>query len=391
MLIDLDHFKEVNDSLGHPKGDLLLQEVAYRLLGCVRKTDTVARLGGDEFAVILGELEDIAGVGRVAEDILHKLAIPYRLDHELAYVSASIGITLYPEDATEVDDLLRNADQAMYVSKRLGRNLFNYFQPSMQEAAVAHVQLANDLRVALVEKQFRLHYQPIVDLATGEIRKAEALIRWDHPKRGLISPAEFIPVAEETGLIIDIGDWIFREAAAQAARWRRSSVGPIQISVNTSPVQYRGAAYRTREWGDYLRSLGLDGDSIIVEITEGVLLEASPAIIDTLLNFRKAGIRVSIDDFGTGYSSLSYLKKFDIDYLKIDQSFVRGLTADSSDRALCEAMIVMAHKLGMTVIAEGIETVEQRDLLRNARCDYGQGYLFFRPVPAEQFETLPRG
>jgi diguanylate cyclase (GGDEF)-like protein/PAS domain S-box-containing protein len=388
MFIDLDRFKEINDTLGHEKGDALLQEVARRLRGCVRESDTVGRPGGDEFIVILGDLEDIASVERVAGTILQRMAAPCQLDGDLAYVSASIGITLYPEDATEVGGLFKNADQAMYESKKLGRNRFNYFKPSMQAAAMGRVHLINDLRAALAENQFRVYYQPIVDLRTGEIRKAEALIRWQHPTRGLISPAEFIPIAEETGLIVEIGEWVFRQAASQAASWQSSQAGPIQISVNKSPVQFREGGSCKTDWGEHLLSLGLKGDSIAVEITEGLLLDASDAVNEALLRFRDSGVQVSLDDFGTGYSSLSYLKKFDIDYLKIDQSFVRGLSNDSSDRALCEAIIVMAHKLGMKVIAEGIETAEQRDLLKAAHCDYGQGYLFSRPVPAEQFTAL---
>jgi EAL domain-containing protein (putative c-di-GMP-specific phosphodiesterase class I) len=231
-------------------------------------------------------------------------------------------------------------------------------------------------------------YQPIVDMATGVIHKAEALIRWQHPTRGLISPAAFIPVAEDTGLIIGIGDWVFREAARQAVLWRAAYHPAFQISVNKSPVQFHEQGNGHIEWFEYLAELGLTGQSIAVEITEGLLLDSSSTIVDQLLQFRDAGMQVSLDDFGTGYSSLSYLKKFDIDYLKIDQSFVRHLEAGSDDMALCEAIIVMAHKLGIKVIAEGIETKQQRDLLAGAGCDYGQGYLFSKPVPSEEFEVL---
>jgi diguanylate cyclase (GGDEF)-like protein/PAS domain S-box-containing protein len=388
MYLDLDGFKEVNDTLGHNMGDILLKDVAQRLSACVRETDTVARMGGDEFTVILGELDGTGSVDRIAQDILRKLADPFPLGDEVAYISASIGITLYPDDATGIEDLLKNADQAMYAAKNQGRNRFSYFTKSMQEAAQTRMRLAGDLRGALAANQFRLVYQPIVELATGAIHKAEALIRWQHPTRGLVSPAEFIPVAEDTGLIIDIGDWVFREAARQAAIWRASHHAQFQISVNTSPVQYRNDGINQDAWLDHLQKLGLPGQSIVVEITEGLLLDAGAAITDQLLKFRDAGIQVSLDDFGTGYSSLSYLKKFDIDYLKIDQSFVRHLEANSDDMVLCEAIIVMAHKLGLKVIAEGVETQEQRALLAAAGCDYGQGYLFCRPVPAEQFEAL---
>ena len=388
MFLDLDGFKEVNDTLGHDIGDILLKDAAQRLSSCVRETDTVARLGGDEFTLILSELDDPASVERIAQDILQKLAEPFPLGDEVVYISASIGITLYPEDTTGIEELLRNADQAMYVAKNQGRNRFNYFTPSMQETAQARRRLTNDLRGALAANQFRVVYQPIVELATGAIHKAEALIRWQHPTRGLVSPAEFIPIAEETGMIIDIGDWVFREAAREAARWRASHHVQFQISINTSPVQYHNGGISRDAWFDYLQKLGLPGQSIVVEITEGLLLDADAAITGQLLAFRDAGIQVSLDDFGTGYSSLSYLKKFDIDYLKIDQSFVRNLEANSDDMALCEAIIVMAHKLGLKVIAEGVETQQQRDLLATAECDYGQGYLFSKPVLAEQFEAL---
>ncbi|HEY3325725.1 MAG TPA: EAL domain-containing protein [Novimethylophilus sp.] len=388
LFLDLDRFKEVNDTLGHDMGDLLLKEAALRLSSCVRESDTVARLGGDEFTVLLGELEDASSVERVSQCILHKLAEPFQLGLDTAYVSASIGITLYPEDAGEVEALLKNADQAMYAAKHHGRNRFNYFTPAMQEAAQARMRLATDLRSALAESQFRIYYQPIVELATGVIHKAEALIRWQHPKLGLIGPAEFITIAEETGMILDIGDWVFHEAVDQVERWRASHHVGFQISVNKSPVQFHDENKSHADWFDHLQKLGLPGQSIVVEITEGLLLDASSVVTDKLLAFRDAGIQVSLDDFGTGYSSLSYLKKFDIDYLKIDQSFVRNLEPHSDDMALCEAIIVMAHKLGIQVIAEGIETVKQRALLTAAKCDYGQGYLFSRPLPADEFEKL---
>ena len=388
MFLDLDRFKEVNDTLGHEKGDLLLQEVAARLTLCARETDVVARLGGDEFTIIVLDLEDAANVSRVAETILEKISAPYRLDQDTAYVSASIGITFYPEDAEDAQGLLKNADQAMYESKNLGRNRFNYFKPAMQKMALNRVEIANDLRLALAERQFQVYYQPIVNLKTKEITKAEALIRWHHPTRGLISPGDFIPIAEETGQIVQIGEWVFREAAQQAARWHSVGAVSIQISVNKSPVQFREAKPGKPLWRDYLADLGLTGENITVEITEGMLLDASGHINDQLLEFRDNGIQVSLDDFGTGYSSLAYLKKFDIDYLKIDQSFVKGLSQHSSDLALCQAIIVMAHKLGMKVIAEGIETQEQLDLLTKAQCDFGQGYLFSHPVPPQEFEKL---
>jgi diguanylate cyclase (GGDEF)-like protein len=388
LFLDLDRFKEVNDTLGHDMGDLLLKDAARRLGRCVRETDTVARLGGDEFTVILGELQDTDCVERIAQEVLWKLAQPFRLGGELAYVSASVGITLYPADAKSVDALIKNADQAMYAAKSQGRNRYSYFTPSMQEAAQARMRLANDLRGALAGGQFSLAYQPIVELATGGIHKAEALIRWQHPERGAVGPAEFIPIAEDTGMIVDIGNWMFREAALQAARWRAARDAEFQVSVNKSPAQFRDAGKAHATWFDYLRELGLPGSAIVVEITEGLLLDASAAVTGQLLEFRDAGLQVAIDDFGAGYSSLSYLRKFDIDYLKIDQSFVRNLEPVSEDLVLCEAIIAMAHKLGIKVIAEGVETAGQRDLLAAAGCDYAQGYLFSRPVPAGEFEKF---
>ena len=388
LFIDLDHFKEVNDTLGHNIGDILLIEAARRIGSCVRDSDTVARLGGDEFTVMLSELDDIGNVERITHSILEKLAAPFQLGDERAFISASIGITIYPENAADADTLLKNADQAMYAAKAQGRNCYHYFTSSMQEIAKARRQMANDLHEALADQQFRVVYQPIVTLNNGAIHKAEALIRWQHPTRGLISPNEFIPIAEGTGMIIDIGDWVFGKVANQVALWRTLYNAKFQISINVSPVQFRRHGINFKAWLDYLQDLGLPGQSIVVEITEGLLLDAHTSVTAQLLIFRDADIRVSLDDFGTGYSSLSYLKKFDIDYLKIDQSFVHDLASNPNDMALCEAIIVMAHKLGLKVIAEGIETEEQRALLTAADCDYGQGYLFSKPVSSDEFEML---
>lgn len=388
LFLDLDHFKDVNDTLGHSKGDLLLKEMGKRLLNCVRSTDTVARLGGDEFTIILPELQERDSIERLAQDILCQLTKPFELAGEIAYVSVSIGITLFPEDTDDIDTLIKNADQAMYAAKDQGRNCRHYFTISMQEAAMAKMRLINDLRAALPESQFWLAYQPVVELSTGLIHKAEALLRWQHPARGLINPAEFIPVAEASGMIIDIGEWVFREASKQALQWRTEYHADFQISINKSPVQFQKAGGGHLAWFDYLEELGLPGQGIVIEITEGLLMDAGAIITGQLLAFRDAGIQVSLDDFGTGYSSLSYLKKFDIDYIKIDQSFTRNLCPNNNDLALCEAIIVMAHKLGIKVIAEGIETQQQYDLLMAAGCDYGQGYLFSKPVPAEEFEKL---
>lgn len=388
LFIDLDHFKEINDTLGHDVGDILLVDTAQRISNCVRDSDTVARLGGDEFTIILLEIDDIRTVERVAQGILKALAEPFQLKDEVVHISASIGITLYPNDATDVEELLKNADQAMYVSKNQGRNQSNYYTAELQKSAQERRLLINDLRDALVVNQFVLYFQPIIDLATGRIHKAEALIRWQHPKRGLIEPKEFVQIAEETGLINEIGDWVFKESARWAKRWSDQFAHDFQISVNVSPVQFLSGEHSCDAWDTYLKGIGLAGQNIVIEITESLLLKAAIGVTDKLLKFRDAGIQVAIDDFGTGYSSLSYLNKFDIDYLKIDKSFVDNIETDINDMVLSEAIIVMAHKLGLRVIAEGIETEAQQKLLSAAGCDYAQGYLFSKAVSAEAFEEL---
>lgn len=387
MFLDLDRFKEVNDSLGHDTGDALLIEAAQRISACVRESDTVARLGGDEFTIILAELDDRANVERIATEILRSLSLPFELGENVAYVSASIGITMYPDDATNLEDMLKNADQAMYVAKNAGRNRFSYFTNAMQEQALYRLHILNDLRSALAEQQLLLHYQPIVDIQTGRIHKAEALLRWFHPKRGLISPAEFIPLAEESGLIHDIGDWVFEQTVAQTLKWTTHYGSDFQISINKSPIQIQTKSERCR-WREHLSKTGLSGKNLVIEITEGVLLDHTPAVTSELLAFRDAGIQVAIDDFGTGYSALSYLKKLDIDYVKIDQSFILNLQADDNDKALAEAIVVMAHKLGLKVIAEGVETQTQLDLLKKMGCDYAQGFLYSRALAPEDFERL---
>jgi diguanylate cyclase (GGDEF)-like protein/PAS domain S-box-containing protein len=388
LFIDLDHFKEVNDTLGHNSGDRLLVEAARRISACVRESDTVARMGGDEFAVILTELIDASSLERILQKILQALEGVFQLDAERVFVSASIGVTMYPLDADDIEDLFKNADQALYVAKGAGRNRFSFFTPALQQAAQNRVRLANDLHAGLIGQQFRLVYQPIVELASGVVCKAEALIRWQHPTRGLISPVEFIPIAEASGLIVDIGEWVFQQAARQVQAWRAALDPDFQISVNKSPAQFHQRGKSKTPWAQQLQAMGLPGNSIVVEITEGLLLDTSSSVADQLLGLHDAGIQVSLDDFGTGYSSLSYLQRFDIDFVKIDQSFVRHLIPDSTDLALCQAIIAMAHALGMKVIAEGVETAQQRDLLAAAGCDYGQGYLFSKPVSVPDFEAF---
>jgi diguanylate cyclase (GGDEF)-like protein len=389
LFIDLDHFKEINDTRGHEAGDLLLKAVGQRLRGHVRQSDTVARLGGDEFTITLAELHDIELVTDIAQKLCNDLARPFMVGEEAAYISASIGITIYPRDAASAGELLRNADQAMYRSKERGRNRFTYFEPSMQDAAQNRMAISNDLRRAVDEGQLEVYYQPIVDLVNGKIRKAEALLRWRHPERGDISPDEFIPIAEHTGLISSIGNWVFDAALAQARDWRTHDPH-LTINVNVSPLQfYEGDGEHCRKW----LGAGKPGEAPAVpemglEITEGLLLSSDTEVLKQLLAFQQAGIQISLDDFGTGYSSLSYLRRFALDFIKIDKSFVYNLEYDAANVALCEAIIVMAHKLGLRVVAEGVETRQQAELLRRAGCDFGQGYLFGHAMPAPEFEAM---
>lgn len=387
MFLDLDRFKEVNDTLGHAMGDTLLKQAALRLNLCVRQSDTVARLGGDEFTVLLNDVSLPSDADRVAQSILEKMSEPFILGTETVFISTSIGITLYPEDGTTTEALLNNADQAMYVAKNRGRNRYSYFTPSMQAEAQTRMRLVNELHVALENNQLYMVYQPIIDLKTGGIIKAEALMRWNHPVLGLVQPSQFIPLAEETGLINVIGHWAFCEATRQMQHWRSLYGLSLQISVNISPVQFRNEGINLASWLSHLQDIGLPGDGVIIEITEGMLLDASTDISDQLNAIRASGMQVSLDDFGTGYSSLSYLHKFNIDYLKIDQSFIRNLESAADDLALCETVIVMGHKLGLKVVAEGVETYQQQQILIDAGCDYGQGYLFSHPIPALEFEA----
>ncbi|CCE25235.1 putative bifunctional diguanylate cyclase/phosphodiesterase [Methylotuvimicrobium alcaliphilum] len=388
MLLDLDRFKEINDTLGHDMGDSLLLEIARRLNHCVRETDTVARLGGDEFAIILNEMEDRVSIERIAQGILQQLAEPLLLNGKKVNISASIGITFYPEDASEIETLMKNADQAMYDAKEAGRNRFSYFTHTIQETVRSQAILDNDLRDALADNQLQLHYQPIIELASGVIYKAEALIRWRHPQQGWLNPTDFIAVAEKTGLIVEISDWVFKEAARQVKLWRRYFDKRFQISINGSPMLFHYGSEHQNSWFEHLQQNGLTVDSIGVEIGEGLLLDTSHAISSTLSSFCEIGMPISIDDFGTGCSSLSCLQKFHIAYLKIDRSFVSQLLNQSNKIMLCEAMIAMAHKLKIKVIAEGVETHEQREQLEKMGCDFAQGYLLSKPLSAEAFDTL---
>ena len=390
LMLDLDHFKEVNDTLGHAVGDDLLIEASRRIAHCLRSTDTLARMGGDEFAIILTDLVGTTNIGDLTQNVVDSLHLPFALAGQEVLISASVGISLFPQDGEGIDELLKLADQAMYEAKNKGRNRFSFFTSALQEKAQQRVRMTHDLRQAMAGNEFYLVYQPIIDLATGRVSKAEALIRWKHPQRGLVPPSEFIPVAESIGLIMDIGNWVFRTAAQQVKIWRQSDWPDLQVSVNKSPMQFQGKLGQAEEWREFLASIDLPSEAITVEITEGLLLDASPQVQFELTKMREIGIKVSLDDFGTGYSSLSYLQRFDIDFVKIDQSFMEELAEGSKNLTLCRAIVRMTHELGMAVIAEGVETELQRDLLTQAGCNFGQGYLFSRPLTAAEFEAFCR-
>jgi len=388
LFIDLDRFKEVNDTLGHDQGDLLLLETVRRIAASVRSSDTVARLAGDEFTVILPSVGDAGVAENIAEAILGRIAAPYELAGELVAVSASIGVAIYPKDAENAEALLVCADQAMFAAKKEGRNRWKVFTKALLQGEKERLRITQDLRTALAAGQFALHYQPIVDLHTGKVCKAEALIRWNHPVRGPIHPADFIAVAEESGLIIDIGRWVLTEALEQLVRWQALLGSDFQISVNKSPMEFSAPASGPESWSGVIERRNIPVGSLVIEITEGSVMEQSADVIDQLSRFQAAGIEIALDDFGTGYSSLSYLRRLDIDYIKIDRSFIRSLTRGPDDVALCRAIISMAHALRIRVIAEGVETASQRDILVAAGCDYGQGYFFSPPVDASAFEAF---
>ena len=386
LFIDLDRFKEVNDLRGHDTGDQLLVQVADRLASCVRSTDTVARLGGDEFTVLLPDIHGPHQALLTAQKLVSRIAAPFHIQDEVVHLSASVGITLYPQDATDPEDLIRNADQAMYAAKHAGRNQYRLFTLDMKDAARQRVELLHDLRGALASRELEVYYQPIVNLGTGELEKAEALLRWNHPRYGAVSPVQFVPLAEESGLIHQIGDWVFEEASTWAQKWSSRLGRTFQVTVNCSPVQVLAGS--ATHWPALLATNRMARGSLAVEITEGMLLKASPRVADVLAQYRAAGIQVALDDFGTGYSALSYLTQFEIDFLKIDKSFIQVVDASPRSLAIVESIIAMAHKLGLRVIAEGIESDTQKQLLQSIGCDLGQGYLFSAPRSAADFTGL---
>lgn len=385
LFLDLDLFKEVNDIFGHNEGDLLLQQVATRLEECCGHLGVVARLGGDEFTVIAPGLENGERVHSLCQRVLHAVSQPYALTATEARISCSIGVAFYPGDTRSATDLLKYADLAMYAAKDKGRNQYCLFSSTMHDSVRTRHDLLRELQLAIDDGQIVLHYQPIVDLHTGCVAKAEALVRWQHPDHGLITPGDFIALAESSGLIVPLGEHVFMQAAHQVAAWRHQTGRELAVSVNVSPAQFQSEGLNSTALLSTLRELNLPGAAVTIEITERLLMESTEQTSRKLQEFRDAGIHIALDDFGTGYSSLSYLKRFDIDLLKIDKSFVDDLTGNSQNRALCEAIITMSHELGMKVVAEGIESQEQHDWLRAAGCDYGQGYFYSRAVEAGAF------
>ncbi len=387
IFLDLDGFKWVNDTLGHDVGDQLLVQVAERLRLCVRRQDTVARLGGDEFTVIVDDIGDTKDLRLVVEKMLGVLRKPYDLHSITRHVSGSAGLTLYPDDGDDVQALLRNADIAMYQAKQLGKNRFQFYAPHMQARAHERMDIEDQLHQAIERNEFELHYQPIIDTAGGALAGAEALIRWRHPQRGLISPQVFIPVAEETGLILEIGEWVLDEALRQLGQWHRDGLAALRMSVNISSVQFRDAGLQA----SIERILGaheLGANTVSLEITESTLMDDSSVTESRLQQIKALGVEYALDDFGTGYSSLSCLKRFPVDIVKIDRSFIHECTEDQSDGCLVAAIIHMAHSLNLKVTAEGVETCAQRDFLRDQGCDCLQGFLISRPVPAADFKRF---
>ena len=388
MFLDLDNFKIINDTHGHKAGDLLLKEAANRLSKCIRQQDIVSRLGGDEFTIILNEIEETESINSVANNVLRALSSPFYIELEAFHVTASIGITHYPNDATNHEILLMNADQAMYEAKALGRNRYQYFSLEMRISAQTRMRTINELREAVSKEQFEVYYQPIVCFKTGKIVKAECLIRWKHPTQGLLGADSIIRLAEETNMIVDIGNWIFYRATERLVEWRQKYHSDFKMSVNTSPAQYIDDGCVVSDWFAHLDKLKLPYDSLIVEITEGLLLNLDDNVMNKLDALRKGGVKIALDDFGTGYSSLAYLQKIHTDFLKIDRSFVNNIMYDDKTRALCHELIKIAHIYETEVIAEGIESIEQSKILAESGCDFGQGFLYSKPVSAEEFEVL---
>lgn len=387
MLLDLDHFKNINDSLGHAVGDQLLKEIADRLGRCARKTDTVARMGGDEFVIVLTDVHDRGTIERVAETMLAEVSLPVVVGAHDLTVTPSLGISVFPEDGADATTMLKAADTAMYQAKAHGRGNYQWFTPSMRLAVDERLELERGLRRALERNEFLLHYQPLVGVLGGHVIGMEALIRWQHPRRGLLPPDKFILLAEETGLIVSIGAWALRRACAEGKDLQNRLGKPLAISVNISTRQFRDESL-LQVVKDALAESGLEAKTLVLEITESVLAVNPQETASILKEIRALGVRIALDDFGTGYSSLSYITRFPLDILKIDASFVRDIIDDNNDAAITSAIIALAHSLKLEVIAEGVETPEQLAFLQKRQCNEAQGFFFGKPVPAAEFAEL---
>ena len=390
LFLDLDRFKNINDTLGHAIGDRLLQALPDRLLGCVRKGDTVARLGGDEFAILVENVGSMEDASHIASKLIAAMAQPVTIDEHELFISTSIGISIFPDDSTDANALLKHADTAMYRAKDLGRNTYQFYSTDMSVKAFERLSMETSLRRALDRGEFELYYQPQVDLGSGRIVGAEALIRWHHSELGTVSPVKFIPLLEDTGLIIPVGEWVLRTAAREARTWQQLAGMSLRIAINLSSRQFHDGRFK-EQVAEVIAESGLEPRLFDLEITESILMQNNQASMANLRALHGLGVRLSVDDFGTGYSSLSYLKRFTVDTLKIDRSFIHDVTSDQDDAAIVEAIVVMAHSLKLEVVAEGVETVEQFEFLRSRGCDTMQGFLFSTPVPAEQFRRLLQG
>jgi len=390
VFVDLDHFKLINDSLGHHVGDRLLLEVADRLMACVRGHDSVARQGGDEFVIVLTEQYDENEIISIVSRLLDAISQPWVDEGQEYGLSCSVGISCFPQDGDDPDALLRCADAAMYKAKASGRSTYHFFTPELNQAISERLELENSLRHALERDEFLVYYQPRIEVASGRIVGAEALIRWNCPDKGLIPPDSFIPIAEETGLIIPIGQWILQEACRQNSAWQCAGLPPISISVNLSPIQFRHAGL-VDSVADALAQAGLDPACLELELTESFVMQDAERINIAMQSLKNLGVDIAVDDFGTGYSSLSYLKRFPVDRLKIDKSFVRDIDTDPDDAAIVRAIITLGHALGLKVVAEGVETRAHLEFLQQHGCDELQGYYFSRPIPAVEMAPLLRG
>jgi diguanylate cyclase (GGDEF)-like protein len=387
MFLDLDRFKYINDSLGHSVGDQLLQAIARRLVSCVRNSDTVSRQGGDEFILLLPSIEHAEDAALCAKKILAAFALPYPIDQHNLHIGVSIGISIYPDDGRDADSLISSADTAMYHAKESGRENFKFFEQEMNDRAVQRQSIEASLRLAIERQEFVLHYQPKVDLRSGAIVGCEALIRWQHPELGLLSPGQFVSIAEDCGLILPIGRWVLREACRQAIAWRKAGLLPIVVAVNTSALELRSLDF-LENIRTTLAETGMEPQYLELELTESVLMHDAESSNSALIALHALGTKLAIDDFGTGYSSLSYLRRFPIDTLKIDQSFVNHITSNKDDATIVCSVVSLGKSLNKRVIAEGVETREQYAFLLDQECDEGQGYFLGRPVVAAALATL---